>query len=636
MKKALLLSFLIIYGISTFAQKGFDQIKNPRVFESAEATYERAAKDQPVVPMAFTPPTNLAQIPTAKSGRYMDETHVITTEYDLQTNGNLCMRVFAWPDGSAAAVSTMGFDPIAGNRGAGYNYYDGTSWGPLPTQRVEPVYSGWPSIFPYGENGEALISHGGTPFGINMYVRETKGEGDWVTHHNFPNPAGYELTWPKVAVTGENNEYIHIIASDQDGAGKGWSFYTRSTDGGETWSEWSDVPLVPSEDYFDEIFSDDVISASNGNTVAFMFLNKWYDIFYIKSDDNGETWEKNIIFEHPHPSAVEDFETAIFDTTYMTGGSGHLAIDSDGIVHAVWSIMRYRKDEVGTTFSWFPFVNGIAYWNETMGDLPEHPNGPLYTLEPQHLYDHGLLVGWTPDLDGDGTVTFEQYPAASDVVSYRADGLAAWPTISIEQESNTIAIFFSTVDELRWNDIFYYRSIFATYKDGIYGTWYMIEDHLMENFIHLFDEGIYSTAAANAYNGQFFMYYNADPTQGTHIGPATPDHAMQENYIYAVKVEAYVTGLQDFTNPINNISAAYPNPVSGESFNIDVNLSKPVNKAHVSIHNIAGQLVQQIDLGRLTTGMNQIKVNVDNFQSGVYFYTVSVDDYKETKKVVIR
>ncbi len=635
MRRSLLFTAAMVIGVAVFAQTGFNQLKNPRLLETAETSMNPVALEEYVEPMEFTPVTNMVQVPTVKSGRNIEETHIMTTQYDLQTNTSLGSRVHAWPDGTVAATATWGVTGAPGfaDRGTGYNYYDGAAWGPLPTARIEgTVRSGWPSITPYGENGEAVFSHGGTPFGINMWVRESKGEGEWEMLHYLTNPEGVELTWPRAVASGENNQYIHVIAAEQDATTlDSYLYFNRSTDGGATWSGWTDVPEVDIEDYYFRISADDYTAASNGNTIAFLFADSFFDLFFIKSDDNGETWEKHIIYDNPLSETQADFENALFDTTYTIDNSGSIAIDNDGNVHAVWGIVRYMKEEVGETWSWFPFVNGIGYWNETLGELPAHPTNPNSTLEPEHLFNNGLLVGWTPDLDGDGTVTFEEFPDVASVVDYRTSGMATMPSISID-DAGSIAIFFSTVNETRWNDVFYYRSIFATYKDGIYGTWYLIEDDLMEGFIHLFDEGIYPTAAAKAYNNTFHLIYQADVTQGLALDEA---HPYQDNQIYAVKIGGYWVGLEDFTNPVNNISSAYPNPVSGSHVNFDLSLSKASDNVVVSVYNLAGQLVSQ-DKKDAFIGINKISVETENLQNGVYFCTITVENYKETRKFVVR
>ncbi|MBN3036696.1 MAG: hypothetical protein JW861_14015, partial [Bacteroidales bacterium] len=74
------------------------------------------------------------------------EEQIGTTRYDHQANGTLSNRITMFDDGAIGAVWTMGFqEPSFPDRGTGYNYSDGTSWGPLPTQRIESVRTGWPT-----------------------------------------------------------------------------------------------------------------------------------------------------------------------------------------------------------------------------------------------------------------------------------------------------------------------------------------------------------------------------------------------------------------------------------------------------------------------------------------------------------
>ena len=82
------------------------------------------------------------------------------TEYDLQSNASLDHRIYLFDDGTMAAVWTRGWETGAyPDRGTGYNFHDGSGWGPSPTARVEPERTGWPSIAPYGENGEIICAH---------------------------------------------------------------------------------------------------------------------------------------------------------------------------------------------------------------------------------------------------------------------------------------------------------------------------------------------------------------------------------------------------------------------------------------------------------------------------------------------
>ncbi len=623
MKKLLCLTIALAFGATTFAQRTYQKINHPKANEAVQATYQ-APNDPAVEATAFTPPENMVQVQTNRSSMNYEETHIWTAQYDLQTNAALGNRVYQWPDGTVGAVATWSTDDITGTRGAGYNFFDGTSWGPLPTQRVEPVYSGWPTYAAVGENGEGLASHGGTPFGINFYKREIKGEGDWVQKPLPPNPEGFELTWPRLISSGENNNHLHVVATDQ--VGNDPLFYTFSTDGGETWNDWMDMPALDSEFYNWNHSADDYVFASNGDVVVLAFFSAWMDIFYLKSTDGGENWEHHVVWEHPYPTFDWDL-TITTDTLYAPDNSGHVAIDNDGLVHMVWGVARVGHNEPGTTYQYWPITDGVGYWNETMGQIPTHPENPHWTLSAENLDEMGMLVGWVPDEDGDGEVNIFDF----EVMSYRALGLSTYPTIAID-DVGTIVVAYATVSETRNNGEFYYKSIYASYKDGVYGTWYPAEDNLMDNFIHLFDEGYGTTAAARAYDNTFWLIYNADNTPGLALDE---DHPYQDNFMFAVKLNPVVVGLNQYVNPITNISSAYPNPASGSHVYFDLSLSKASNNIVVDVYNLAGQLVSQQKMSA-SMGMERIAIETNNLQSGVYFTTITVDNYKETRKFVVK
>ena len=81
------------------------------------------------------------------------------------------------------------------------------------------------------------------------------------------------------------------------------------------------------------------------------------------------------------------------------------------------------------------------------------------------------------------------------------------------------------------------------------------------------------------------------------------------------------------------ISDAYPNPAQGE-FTLDYNLGKDVKEAKVTIYNVLGAAMQEVELTRKEI---QVQVPVGKLGPGLYFYTVSIDGVNElTKRLVIR
>lgn len=81
------------------------------------------------------------------------------------------------------------------------------------------------------------------------------------------------------------------------------------------------------------------------------------------------------------------------------------------------------------------------------------------------------------------------------------------------------------------------------------------------------------------------------------------------------------------------IQDVYPNPVTDQAY-IDYKIHTETMKAKVVIHNILGSSVGDYEL---PNSENRIKITTDDFSSGVYFYTVYLDNNGVlTRKLIIR
>jgi len=72
MRRSLLFAAAMVIGVAVFAQTGFNQLKNPRLLETAETSMSPVALEEYVEPMEFTPITNMVQVPTVKNGRNIE------------------------------------------------------------------------------------------------------------------------------------------------------------------------------------------------------------------------------------------------------------------------------------------------------------------------------------------------------------------------------------------------------------------------------------------------------------------------------------------------------------------------------------------------------------------------------------
>jgi hypothetical protein len=86
-----------------------------------------------------------------------------------------------------------------------------------------------------------------------------------------------------------------------------------------------------------------------------------------------------------------------------------------------------------------------------------------------------------------------------------------------------------------------------------------------------------------------------------------------------------------FENPQLKITKAYPNP-SSEAAYMDYNMLESI-RAKVTIRNLLGKVVKEYDLQE---GKRQIKIPTVQFDSGIYFYSLSINGKAlKAKKLIV-
>ncbi|MCD4735952.1 MAG: hypothetical protein K8R53_07910 [Bacteroidales bacterium] len=361
MKRALL--FLMIFGFTafTFAQERVVTAKQLRDVK-LEKTWQK--------PVKMTNSLNTEVLPGTKQANLFTEATIGGTQYDLQTNQMTQNRLYMHSDGTIGVVWTMGFDPPGFDlRGTGYNYYDGTAWGPQPTERIEDEWSGWPSYAPLGESGEVVANHSYVD-GILVYSRDTKGTGTWI-EGLIAGPVGAEdLSWPRMVTHGVNHDIVHVISvtyvsyNGQDNC----LLYAKSLDGGATWPVINEpFPELDASNYTNIGGDNYAFAEPRNGTLAFILGDQFMDLVLMKSTDEGVHWQKSIIWEHPFP--MWDWNVAHPDTFYCNDGSAAIALDYTGKAHVTFGLSRVMLPDPGTTYSYLPYVDGGVYWNGVMAML---------------------------------------------------------------------------------------------------------------------------------------------------------------------------------------------------------------------------------------------------------------------------
>ncbi len=635
MKKILLFALAIGSGLGLMAQI------SKKVPKEALEYSVKMYKNEVVSDLGSANPEGYA--PVYDRSRAIGESDIGESVYDLQSNDAVENRVYRYEDGTMAAVWTMGMeDPSFPGRGTGYNYFDGSEWMDMPTERIENERVGWPSYAPLGDNGELVVAHTGLV--LKLSTRENKGTGDW-EYQEFAGPEGQDILWPRVTTNGNTIHMVGALPNVANGGSvyeglDGAIVYSRSTDGGETWVDENILlPGIDSDTYLG-INADEYVWAQRGDVIALAVTSNWYghDTFIIKSEDNGETWEKTVVWENPYN--LVDYDNLVTeDTISAPDGTLGATIDSEGNVHLAFGLSRAYKEETGSgsTYSIFPFVEGIVYWNETM---------PPFTAENQHdalwldnLVEDETYIAGVPDVNNDGEYGVYNADIETQIHQYRGGGLSTMPSLMVDEHDN-VFVTYSTMMEDENSTSWLYRHIWTRAYSNYLDTWNEAFDATGDP-IHTFDECLYPQMF-NILPGddKVRIMYQRDNIVGLALNEDDPQSEYTTNTMGVLDIDMADYGeLGVSINDVdmasqNTVSQNYPNPFSSTS-TVEVELAENANLS-MEVVNLVGQTVQRVDKGSVKAGTHTMQINAANLETGVYFYNVNINDETVTKKMVVK
>jgi hypothetical protein len=605
MKKLLLSGVALAVCLSAFAQ---DAARKAQEKLPASIANLRLERERPVD--AISPLREINSTTSATSKTSGVEVVIGTTEYDLQTNyGTAGNRVKVHGDGTVSAVWTRGITgPSYPDRGTGYNYWDGTNWGPSPTMRIESARTGWPNVSG-NANKEYVVNHAGN-YTTNFIHRNTKGTGAWTE-----DSAGILVTWPRFVAGGTNNSTIHVIGNDNNGVDYDM-LYSRSEDDGATWNQVN-VKLPDIDVTYYESAVDGYDIDARGDVVAIVMGGWTENLTLWKSTDNGTTWTTTVISEFPlapydyaASGSVTDVDgDGIIDTVFCADSGPSVVIDSQGGVHVACGGMRVLDDDTtaGGSYSYFPGTDGLYYWNESMG-----PNTLLNNL-----------IAEIADRDGNGTIDIE-----ASIALYQCS-LTGMPGIGVDAQDN-VHLVYSSLQELTTNgasvDPQSYRNAYYMYSTDGGSTWSTPATVEESDF----DEQVFTAMGKRVTNNTVHIIYHKDGEPGTQIGGDADPPSLNE-VIY--------NGVTNPTVGINEIAygdvkaVVYPNPVS-DVLNVDYTFDAPETFT-VQLVNALGQVVHS-EMVRGVSGINNIRIPVNNYSTGVYMLNTTIGDNVYSERIIVQ
>ena len=629
MKKLLLFGFILSMVIPAFAQQRASISKEMR---DVKVRRVNRPHQQPI---AINPIT----LPATANKLLPDEEDIGETYYDLQSNRSTQNRFHVYPDGTMAGIWTMGMEASNfPNRGTGYNYYDGDSWGDMPSERIESIRTGWPSYAPYGENGELVVSHDYGVGSLYYLWRDEKGTGNW-SEEEFAGPDGQKISWNRSTTSGINNSVIHSLCITFPVANPGGAIYegmdgallySRSDDGGTNWDPQNEILDGLSSNEYVGISADNYEWATYGeDNIAFLVGETWIDLVLMQSEDGGDSWTKTVVWENPYPF-FDPAAPYVTNGFYCPDGSHHLTYDNDGKIHVVFGINRSSADAEGTY--WFPAVGGIAYWNEDRPTFSADTMSlcPYSDCEYTELIEDYNLIGWAQDLNGNDTIDVED---PLDLAAYYM-GFSSMPQIHIDDQ-NKIFVVYSSITEGYTGGLTNqtYRHLWA--RSSPNGEWWGYFTDLTSSLAHVFDECVYPTIASESTTDSYYLMYQRDEEPGLHIqGDEDPPTLNTLTFMEVDKEEVWATEEKNIIPVFDyDVSQNYPNPFTGNS-TVKVNIRQSTTLS-LEVVNMIGQQVYTVDAGVAKTGMNTLTIDGSKLTPGIYFYTVRAGETTITKKMIV-
>ena len=437
-----------------------------------------------------------------KQTNTLDKATIGETVYDMQTWRAMQHRIVAFEDNTFGIVWNKADDwPGFSDKGIGYSYYNSDSWITLPNTSITSVWATFPSYAQLGESGELCISQG--QHGLVMSSRELKGSGDWSENYT----PGTDFKHPCVVTSGPNHSTVHLLYLDPDPSFtatpaqpiRGSIHYSRSTDGGQTWDIQNQA--------FDELNADHYLGFTIGayawaqpreETLAFVAGDFLTDLVLMKSTDDGDSWQKTVIWEHPYPFL--EMSTVNTDTFYCDDGGISVALDNEGKAHVAFTLSRVFSSTAQDTNYYDKWVGGVVYWNEDRATFSNNINALNPYGDPaSELIPDYSLIGYCQDVNGQ-----------NDYGTYPTPGLCTMPQILVRNWTGIVVTWSEVTPS--YNDVSL-RHLWARSSLDNGSTWGNVAD-LNNDVIYVFSEVVYPSIAANFSSDELYYTFQEDVEPG--------------------------------------------------------------------------------------------------------------------------
>jgi hypothetical protein len=350
------------------------------------------------------------------------------------------------------------------------------------------------------------------------------------------------------------------------------------------------------------------------------------DTFIMKSEDNGVTWTKTVIYESPYNLTGSNQNSPGW--FYCPDGSGSIALDKNGKAHIIFALGCDSLDGFGIYHQ--RWTNGIAYWNESMPMLRQD-------LDPDSLFKSNQLIGWVTD-----TMVFHQ-PSGIKPAGYHG-AITGTPTIAIDDNNNLFAAWMSPTTVLD-PDNYMFTHIFertATIYPGNDIYWHDSIIDLTGSLNYTFKECAFPSLSPTTSADRFHLLFQCDDLAGSYVlgqnvACSFGQTTITDNNMTVISPLKSDVGVGNVKKKLEmsafSVSDPFPNPCH-DGTTILTNLKRSGNLT-LEVINITGQRIYETNKGLCSAGNYWFNIDVNQFRPGIYFYSVNLDENRITKKMVV-
>ena len=343
-----------------------------------------------------------------------------------------------------------------------------------------------------------------------IYYRNSTDNGDTWNSVKRISADGVNSNGPLIFV---NNSNIHIIWWDQRDGANGEIYYRRSLDGGITWDNGQGVD-IDRRVTFSPSATGNIAFAGSGSNLSVIWSderNGNFDIYWMISKDNGNTWEDGLGTPNIGRQLTIDATDSMWNAIAMSGSDIHIVWMDESWPGPAYRVYYRNSTDMGVTWNPIQLLTGpsplmaspdiavcgnivhvtwddarddgstmdIYYKNSTDSGISWNGDTRLTYNEGNHSYhpriaptESVIQVTWWDDRDGLAEIYYKRYPDFPPYPTYNITLHEGWNLISTPLTSRDDSIN-EVLENItgKWDVVKYYSTLdkadpWKTYRVG--------------------------------------------------------------------------------------------------------------------------------------------------------------------------